>query len=121
MAKIGEPTWNYRGSVVINSVDYGQTTQPDIGFRGSSLRNFMPTEVTVDGVHFSYGLSEIFTSAHVDPVRPGAKITGAVDPKWHYGLSTVFHKLVDMIIARTGRLRAAHTWVTATMKKRGRF
>jgi len=121
MAKVGEPTWSYGGSVVFNSTDYGQTTKPNWGYGQSVLLNRGPTDVAVDGVHFTYGLSEIFTSANYDPVRAGAKVTGAVAPKWHYGLSTVFHKLVDMIISRTGRLRAAHTWVSATMKKRGRF
>jgi hypothetical protein len=81
----------------------------------------MPTEVDALGVHWTYGLAKLLTSKHYDPVRAGAKVTGAVAPKWYYGLSTVYHKLVDMIISRTGRLRAAHTWVAATMKKRGRF
>ncbi len=121
MAKVNNPTWSYGGSVVFTSADYGQTTKPNWGYGQPVLLNQGPTGVDALGSHWTYGLTKMLTSRHYDPVRAGAKVTGAVAPRWYYGLNTVFHKLVDMIISRTGRLRAAHTWVSATMKKRGRF
>jgi hypothetical protein len=121
MAKVPDPVWSYGGVKALTSVDYGQTTQPEWSYGQSVLQNSTPTEVDALGVHWTYGLAKMLTSRNYDPIRAGAKVTGAVIPRWYYGLSTVYHKLVDMIISRTGRLRAAHTWVTATMKKRGRF
>jgi len=121
MAKVNEPVWSYGGVKALTSVDYGQTTQPVWSYGGSVLQNSMPTEVTVDGPHWTYGLVKLLTGADTAEPLPGTVVTSTVAPKWWYGLSSLLHKLVPMQVARTGRLRAAHVWVSTVMKRRGRF
>jgi hypothetical protein len=56
-------------------------------------------------VNWSYGRSVIQLS---EPT---------VATEWSYGRSL----LIFAFAVRPGRLRSAHTWVAATMKRRGRF
>jgi hypothetical protein len=105
-----DPVWSYGNSVIINSNDYGQTTQPDFSYGMSVLQNEMPTEVDIFGVTFSYGESRNYTSE--------AK---TFDPQFNYGGSKLIHLLERVAGRIRARLRGTHTWVTKTMKRRGRF
>jgi hypothetical protein len=110
MAKTTIPLWSYGGVVIATSNDYGQTTQPEFNYGRSVLSNQMPTEVDIYGETPSYGTSENYTSE--------AKTFA---PTFSYGTSRLIHLLERVAGRIRARLRGTHTWVSATMKKRGRF
>jgi hypothetical protein len=105
-----DPTWSYGNSVIINSNDYGQTTQPEFSYGQSVLSNQMPTEVDIYGEAFSYGTSENLTSEKK-----------TFEPTFSYGTSRLIHSMEAIAGRLRSRLRGAYTWVAKTMKRRGRF
>lgn len=109
MAKTTIPLWSYGGVVIATSNDFGTTTQPEWGYGRSILGNQMPTAVDIYGETPSYGTTKNYNSE--------AKTFA---PSFSYGTSRLIH-LMERVAGRVrARLRATHTWVSATMKKRGR-